>query len=125
MMKQIILHIPHSSSHIPLKEGYVVSEEVFGPVVPIIVVESEEEAIREANNSKLGLGASLWTTDEAQIKRIIPELECGMVCVNSMVRSNIKMPFGGVKKSGFGRELGSHGMKEFVNVKSVVISNLK
>ncbi len=100
----------------------VYSEEVFGPVVPIIIVEDEMEAIKIANDSKLGLGASLWTKDLNKAKKLTPLLECGMVCINSMVRSNIKMPFGGVKNSGFGRELGSHGIKEFVNVKSVVVS---
>lgn len=104
------------------KEMPVYKEEVFGPVVPLIVVQSVEEAVAVANDSSLGLGASLWTKDLGLAKKIIPQLECGMVCVNSMVRSNIKMPFGGVKKSGYGRELGVHGLKEFVNVKSVVIS---
>lgn len=97
-------------------------EEVFGPVVGIIVVEDAEEAVKVANDSVLGLGASLWTQDLDLAKNIIPQLECGMVCVNSMVRSNIKMPYGGVKRSGYGRELGPDGIKEFVNVKSVVIS---
>jgi succinate-semialdehyde dehydrogenase / glutarate-semialdehyde dehydrogenase len=106
------------------KEMAVYKEEVFGPVVPIIIVEDEAEAIKVANDSDLGLGASLWTNDLQKAKRLIPMLQCGMVCVNSMVRSNIKMPFGGVKNSGFGRELGSHGIKEFVNVKSVVITEL-
>jgi succinate-semialdehyde dehydrogenase / glutarate-semialdehyde dehydrogenase len=104
------------------KEMPVYKEEVFGPVVPLIVVQSVGEAVAVANDSSLGLGASLWTKDLELAKKIIPQLECGMVCVNSMVRSNIKMPFGGVKKSGYGRELGVHGLKEFVNVKSVVIS---
>jgi succinate-semialdehyde dehydrogenase/glutarate-semialdehyde dehydrogenase len=97
-------------------------EEVFGPVVGIIVVEDAEEAVKVANDSVLGLGASVWTQDLDLAKEIIPQLECGMVCVNSMVRSNIKMPYGGVKRSGYGRELGPDGIKEFVNVKSVVIS---
>lgn len=97
-------------------------EEVFGPVVGIIVVEDAEEAVKVANDSVLGLGASVWTQDLNLAKKIIPQLECGMVCVNSMVRSNIKMPYGGVKRSGYGRELGPDGIKEFVNVKSVVIS---
>lgn len=105
------------------KEMAVYKEEVFGPVVPIIIVGDEAEAIQVANDSSLGLGVSLWTKGLDKAKRLIPLLECGMVCVNSMVRSNIKMPFGGVKNSGFGRELGSHGIKEFVNVKSVVITD--
>jgi len=106
------------------KEMAVYKEEVFGPVVPIIIAEDEAEAIQLANDSSLGLGASLWTNNPDKANRLIPLLECGMVCVNSMVRSNIKMPFGGVKNSGFGRELGSQGIKEFVNVKSVVIADL-
>ena len=105
------------------KEMSVYKEEVFGPVVPIIIVETDEEAIEIANDSRLGLGASLWTENLVKAKKLIPLLECGMVCVNSMVRSNIKMPFGGVKNSGFGRELGSHGIKEFTNLKSVVIAS--
>jgi succinate-semialdehyde dehydrogenase/glutarate-semialdehyde dehydrogenase len=104
------------------KQMPIYTEEVFGPVVPLIVVQSVQEAVMVANDSSLGLGASLWTKDLVLAKNIIPQLECGMVCVNSMVRSNIKMPFGGVKRSGYGRELGIHGLKEFVNVKSVVIN---
>lgn len=103
-------------------EMSVYHEEVFGPVIPIIPVMDEDEAVRVANNSTLGLGASLWTKDLVKAKKLIPLLECGMVCVNSMVRSNIKMPFGGVKKSGYGRELGKDSLKEFVNIKSVVIN---
>lgn len=100
----------------------VFNEEVFGPVIPVITIMDENEAVTVANNSSLGLGASLWTKDIEKAKKLIPMLECGMVCVNSMVRSNIKMPFGGVKKSGYGRELGKDSLKEFVNIKSVVIS---
>jgi succinate-semialdehyde dehydrogenase/glutarate-semialdehyde dehydrogenase len=104
------------------KEMPIYKEEVFGPAVPIIIVQSIEEAVQVANDSSLGLGASLWTQDLDLAKKLIPQLDCGMVCVNSMVRSNIKMPYGGVKRSGYGRELGKHGLMEFVNVKSVVIS---
>jgi len=103
-------------------EMAVFKEEVFGPVIPVITVMDENEAVTVANNSSLGLGASLWTKDIEKATKLIPMLECGMVCVNSMVRSNIKMPFGGVKKSGYGRELGKDSLKEFVNIKSVVIS---
>jgi len=96
-------------------------EEIFAPVAPIMIVQSLEEAIQMANNSKYGLSASIWTEDLEKVKKIIPQLEVGNVFINSMVRSNIKMPYGGVKKSGYGRELGKEGLMEMVNIKTVVI----
>ncbi len=86
----------------------------------MITFETVEEAIELANNSRLGLGASVWTNDVNIQERMLQELESGMVAINSMVRSNIKMPYGGVKNSGYGREMGSYGLKEFVNIKSVI-----
>jgi succinate-semialdehyde dehydrogenase/glutarate-semialdehyde dehydrogenase len=100
----------------------VYNEEVFGPVAPIIVVQSTEEAIRVANDSPYGLGASLWTDDENKAKDLIPQIESGNVFVNSAVRSKIEMPYGGIKKSGYGREMGPEGILEFVNVKTVVLA---
>ena len=97
----------------------VVTEEVFGPVAPVIVFGSEEEAIKIANNSEYGLGASIWTKDEATGLEIAKKLEVGDVFINSIVKSDPRMPFGGVKKSGIGRELSKYGLKEFVNVKGV------
>ncbi len=99
----------------------VFDEETFGPVLPITVGHSLEEMIELANKSEYGLGASIWTMDKDLAQQIIPELEAGMVFVNAMVRSDPRLPFGGVKKSGYGRELGDHGIYEFVNIKTVWI----
>jgi len=103
------------------KEMPVYSEEVFGPVAPIIVVQSLMEAIMVANDSSLGLGSSVWTADYTLAKKIIPQIEAGNVYVNSIVRGDPKLPYGGIKKSGYGREFGEYGIKEFVNIKSVVV----
>ena len=97
----------------------VVTEEVFGPVAPIIVVNNEEEAIKVANNTEFGLGASIWTSDEEKGLEIAKRIEAGDVFINSVVKSDPRMPFGGVKKSGIGRELSKYGLKEFVNVKGI------
>ena len=97
----------------------VVREEVFGPVAPILVVESEAEAIDLANESEFGLGASLWTRDLERGKRLATHIESGMVFINALVKSDPRMPFGGIKKSGIGRELSKYGLKEFANWKSV------
>ena len=102
----------------------VVREEVFGPAAPIIVVNNEEEAIREANNSEFGLGASIWTNNISRGIRLARQVETGIVSVNEMVKSDPRLPFGGVKKSGIGRELSEFGIKEFVNVKSVVVKDI-
>jgi succinate-semialdehyde dehydrogenase/glutarate-semialdehyde dehydrogenase len=96
-------------------------EELFGPVFSIIEVENEQEAIRIANDSKYGLGASLWTKDIEKAKYLATQLESGMVFINDFVRSDARLPFGGVKLSGYGRELSEVGMKEFVNVKTVYV----
>ncbi len=100
----------------------VVSEEVFGPIVPIITAGSEAEMIRIANGTELGLGAAVWSRDIERAERLAHEMAAGFVAVNGMVKSDPRLPFGGVKKSGFGRELSSFGLKEFVNVKTVVVS---
>ena len=97
----------------------VVTEEVFGPVAPIIVVNNEEEAIKVSNNSEFGLGASVWTNDEERGLEIAKRLEAGDVFINSVVKSDPRMPFGGIKKSGIGRELSKYGLKEFVNIKGI------
>lgn len=94
-------------------------EETFGPVAPIMIVEDEAEAIHVANNSEFGLGGSIWTRDLDKAQKLSRELECGIVTVNNMVASDPRVPFGGIKHSGFGRELSRYGMLEFVNVKSV------
>jgi acyl-CoA reductase-like NAD-dependent aldehyde dehydrogenase len=97
----------------------IAQEEVFGPVAPIIVAGDEVEAIELANDSEYGLGASIWTQDLDKAERFSNSLESGIVSVNNVVASDPRVPFGGVKKSGFGRELSRYGMLEFVNIKSV------
>ena len=97
----------------------IAQEEVFGPVAPIIVADDEVEAIELANDSEYGLGASIWTQDLDKAERLSSSVESGIVSVNNVVASNPRVPFGGVKKSGFGRELSRYGMLEFVNIKSV------
>jgi acyl-CoA reductase-like NAD-dependent aldehyde dehydrogenase len=94
-------------------------EETFGPVAPITVVDDEMEAIQNANDSKFGLGASIWTTNMDKAERLPKLIESGIVTVNNIVASDPRVPFGGVKKSGFGRELSRYGMLEFTNIKSV------
>jgi succinate-semialdehyde dehydrogenase/glutarate-semialdehyde dehydrogenase len=94
-------------------------EELFGPVAAILPVGEEEEAIRAANASVFGLGAAVFTADEARGERVARELEAGCCFVNDFVRSDPRLPFGGIKESGYGRELGLHGIREFVNVKTI------
>lgn len=96
-------------------------EETFGPVAAVIRVKNEAEAIAAANNSRFGLGSSLWTTDMDRANRVASQIESGMVFVNSMTRSDPRMPFGGIKASGFGRELWVQGIRSFANVKTVCI----
>lgn len=97
----------------------IAQEETFGPVAPILTVENEKEAIKLANDSKFGLGASIWTQDLDNAERLSRIVESGIVTVNNVVVSDPRVPFGGIKMSGFGRELSRYGMLEFVNVKSV------
>ena len=102
-----------------LPEMEIAQEEVFGPVAPIITANDDQDAIRIANDSKFGLGASIWTQDLEKAERFSAMIESGIVTVNSMVVSDPRVPFGGIKNSGFGRELSRYGMLEFVNIKSV------
>jgi acyl-CoA reductase-like NAD-dependent aldehyde dehydrogenase len=102
----------------------IVKEEVFGPAAPIIIVNDEEEAISEANNSEFGLGASIWTNNIERGIRLARKVQSGIVSVNEMVRSDPRLPFGGIKHSGIGRELSEVGIKEFVNIKSVVVKDI-
>src|SRR5262249_14938615 len=97
------------------------NEELFGPVASLFRATDEAEAIRRANHSQFGLGASVWSKDLDRVEKLARQLEVGSVFVNELVKSDPRLPFGGVKESGYGRELGQEGMLEFVNTKSVWI----
>ncbi len=97
-------------------------EETFGPVSAIIPVKNESEAIKVANDSEFGLGGSLWTDDLARGEILARQVESGAVFVNGMTVSDPRLPFGGVKRSGYGRELSHFGIREFTNIKSIVIA---
>jgi succinate-semialdehyde dehydrogenase/glutarate-semialdehyde dehydrogenase len=99
----------------------VYRQETFGPVAAVIIVNSEAEAVWHANNSSFGLGASVWTKDIEKGEKLARELESGCVFINGIVKSDPRLPFGGIKNSGYGRELSAYGIKEFVNIKTVWI----
>ena len=97
----------------------VLTDETFGPVAALVTVRDADEAVRIANSSPYGLGAALWTRDESAAKAIARRIESGSVFINGMVASDPRLPFGGVKKSGYGRELSSFGIREFVNIQTI------
>ena len=99
-------------------------DEVFGPVAAVFRVAGVDEAIAVANGTTFGLGAAAWTRDRAEADKLALELESGSVFINGMVASDQRFPFGGVKRSGYGRELGVFGLREFVNVKTVRMADL-
>jgi acyl-CoA reductase-like NAD-dependent aldehyde dehydrogenase len=96
----------------------IMKEEIFGPAAPVTSVKDENEAIRLANNSEFGLGASVWGVDTRRAEKVAREVSAGLVTVNNVVVSDPRMPFGGVRHSGIGRELSRYGMLEFTNIKS-------
>src|SRR6266853_597516 len=107
------------------REMPVFKEETFGPVAALIRVKNEEEALEAANDSDFGLGSCVWTADTARGERFAERVEAGLVFINGLVASDARLPFGGVKRSGFGRELGSYGIREFTNIQTVWVGPAK
>src|SRR5579872_156129 len=100
-------------------------EETFGPVAAVIRVKDAEDALRVANDTDYGLGSNIWTSDVSRAKKLADRVEAGMVFVNGMVASDARLPFGGVKRSGYGRELSAYGIKEFTNIQTVWVGPAK
>jgi succinate-semialdehyde dehydrogenase / glutarate-semialdehyde dehydrogenase len=111
-------YLPTVLTDVP-KGSPAYAEEFFGPVASLFRVKNIDEAIHIANDTRFGLGASAWTSEPEEEERFINELEAGMVFINQMVASDPRVPFGGVKRSGYGRELSTYGIREFANVKTV------
>ncbi|HVY75896.1 MAG TPA: aldehyde dehydrogenase family protein, partial [Puia sp.] len=103
-----------------LKKGMAAfDEETFGPLAAIATASDEADAIRLANDSNYGLGAAIWTKDLERGLALAKKIESGSVFINALVKSDPRLPFGGIKHSGYGRELGVHGVREFVNIKTI------
>ena len=102
----------------------VFNYEIFGPIFSVIKINNAEEAIEMSNNSIYGLGGSVWTSDLQKGKKIASKIESGAVFINDMTKSDPRLPFGGIKKSGFGKELSIYGIKEFVNMKTITVSKI-
>jgi succinate-semialdehyde dehydrogenase/glutarate-semialdehyde dehydrogenase len=102
-------------------DNVAAQEELFGPVAAVMRAEDPDGAVDLANASRFGLGAALWTRDPSAVERLVPRIQAGTVAVNGLVRSDPRLPFGGIKNSGYGRDLGLEGIRAFVNVKSVCI----
>src|SRR5579863_1292078 len=117
-------YAPTVLTNIP-KNSPAYHDELFGPVASVFHAKNVDEAISIANDSRFGLGASAWTNDKHERERFINEIEAGMVFINRMVASDTRLPFGGVKHSGHGRELGPYGIREFTNIKTVWIQELE
>ncbi len=100
----------------------VCNVDVFGPIVSVITVKDEDEAVKVANSTEFGLGAEIWSRDLERAQRLAKRVKSGFVAINGMVKPDPRLPFGGVKKSGIGRELSHYGLKEFVNIKTIVIN---
>jgi succinate-semialdehyde dehydrogenase / glutarate-semialdehyde dehydrogenase len=103
----------------------VYNEETFGPVASVIRVRDAEEALRVANDTDFGLGSSIWTKDIERGQMMAERVEAGLVFINGMVASDARLPFGGVKRSGYGRELSSYGIREFTNIQTVWVGPAK
>ncbi|HET8687767.1 MAG TPA: aldehyde dehydrogenase family protein, partial [Methanosarcina sp.] len=100
----------------------VCNVEVFGPIAPVIMAKDEDDAVKIANSTEFGLGAEVWSRDLERAQKLAKRIKSGFVAINGMVKSDPRLPFGGVKKSGIGRELSHYGLKEFVNIKTVVVN---